>query len=174
MNTLKLGKYVIDIGDISHSREMRAQSKWAKVFKGKGKIKKPEYYNKQVNKVGSYLLNQDLFILRRKLSLTDALKELLFRRFTITARYLNRLKKKEYTEFENFLSIAMTGKSLEDLEKEKEESVKKKDLMSMGIQAMKDLEVLGITIDQCSELFQTWLKEQVKKENISILIQENK
>jgi len=174
MNKLKVGRYKLDISEISHAREVKAQGKWQRVFENTKKIRSARFYNKHTNKIGSYLLNQDMFILRRTLSFSDALKELLKRRLIITSMFLNRLCNTEYEGFQNFVYLTISGKTLKQLEQEKEDSIKKKDLASVGIQAMKNIEKMGLSVDQCSELFQTWLKEQVKSENILVLTQENK
>ncbi len=169
---LKLGKYEIDISDLSHAREEKAKGKWSRVFKEGVKVKSAGYYNKHVNKIGSYLINQDLYILKRSLSLGDAIKELLLRRFILTSFYLNRLENKEYEAFESFIYKTITGKTLEDLEKEKEDSLKKNDIMAIGIQTMDQIDHLGISLETCMESFQTWLSEQVTSGNISPHIQQ--
>lgn len=150
---LKLGKHTVDVTKISHGRVEIARNMWDKVFTTtKGKTKSRKHYNNKANKIGSYLLNERFKKLRQRLSFFDALKEWYKRRFIITARYINWCSNEEYEEFQNWLSVTITGFDLKELEK-------KNDLETLAMHMILETEKAGISLGQLMDASETFVKQ---------------
>lgn len=145
---------------MSHGRIERAKAMWSKYFElDDNKTRKASFYNRKANKIGSYLLSQDFYILRRELSFGMAFKEWFKRKFILSARYINRCLKSEYDEFHNFVSLTITGLSLEDIKKNNE--------MQNYTRKIYDLMAeQGVSPDQCVALLTTLLRGQATQLSI--------
>ncbi len=152
MKELIFGKYKINVEDLSHDRIEKAKGKWERAFYDDNKSRKKSHYNKKANKIGSYLINQDFFILKRTLSFTDACKEWFKRTIILNSWYLNKSLKKEYDVFHDFVTVTITGLTIGDLKKNSK-------IEKLGREMYRELEEMGYTDEQCLELFRTFAQE---------------
>ena len=133
---IEIGKYKIDVSNISVKRKRIAVKDWNKLHNIKTDkdggasldkngnaqiIDKPIIYtDKQAQrgllKIGLYLVRQELKILNRRFKLTEAIKEY-FKRYFISIRYIESLSEEESNIFGDFLYEVMTGskKKIENL-----------------------------------------------------------
>ncbi|MCP4268662.1 MAG: hypothetical protein GY777_24290 [Candidatus Brocadiaceae bacterium] len=157
---LTFGKHKINVTDTTHGRIEKAKKLWSYSFElNKKKIKNVGYYNKKANKIGSYLLNENFFILLRTLPFGMALKECFKRFFILNSWYINNSLKKEYDEFHNWISKTITGFSLDEIKKNNE--------MEQWAAEMYDhIMNLGYSKAQCQTLLTTFLLETAGKKNI--------
>ena len=151
---------------MSHAREEKAKALWIAKIDNDKKKRKSTYYNKQVNKIGSYMINQELYIILRRLPLALALREWLFRRVILNSWYLNRQTKKDYYDFHNFVVESITGLTLDDIEK-------KNELETMGLKMYQEMRK-DLTVEQCEELYLTFARDGVKNYLMSKVSQQNK
>ena len=159
---LSFGKIKVDVSNVSHDRLMKARKMWNKSFQvGKETKKKlnADYYNRKANEIGSYLIRQDFSVLLRRFTFTEAVREYV-KRLLLTARFINKSLKSEYDAFHNWISLQITGKSLDDLKK-------KNEMEELTMKMHEKITEMGIKPEQCLELLTTFLQEQGGSLNMS-------
>ena len=156
---LKFGKYTVDVTDATHGRIEKAKILWSHYFElNAKKLKKAGYYNKKANKIGSYLENEKLYILRQTLPFGLAIKEWVKRNIILNSWYINNSNKKEYDEFHNWISKTITGLSLDDIKKNN-------DMETWAREMYDHIIKMGYSQEQCQTLLTTFLLEQAGKKN---------
>lgn len=160
---LTFGKIEVDVSNVSNDRLIKARVMWDELFQLGKERETPltaEDYNNVVNKIGAFLIGQDFSVLRRRFTFWQSVKEYFKRTFILTPKYINKSLKKDYDAFHNWISVQVTGKTLEQIKKNNE-----MEMFAMKIRTK--MEEMGVTLDQCEELLLTLLQEQAGKLNIS-------
>jgi len=170
---IEIGKYKIDVSNISVKRKRIAVKDWNTLFNikqdkdgtamrdSKGNVQlvdKPRIFTEKqasrgVLNIGLYLARQDFKILNRRFKFTDAVKEF-FKRYFISVRYIESLTPEELNIFVEWIYEYITG-------------TKKKvmDLMFPMIQEMEKI-TEGMSDKETSDLalyLVSFFSEQVKQ-----------
>jgi hypothetical protein len=152
-NILTFGNIKIDVANVIHRKEREVISMWTKLReKGTKEELSAEDYYKEINKMGYFLIKQNLSTIRRRKSLFPAIVEYI-KRLSITPNVISNSLKGEYKEFHNWISIITTGLTLEENEKKNEMEV-------LGMKMYSALMDLGYSPDQCVKLLLTFVEKQ--------------
>lgn len=164
---LTFGKIKVNVADVSHSREQKAVKMWNELLKlGLKKTLTETYYNKMVNKIGAYLIRQDFSILMRRHSLAGAVRQYI-KRLMITPFWINKAIKEDYTAFHDWVSVTITGKTIDELQK-------KKKMQEFTMEMYETITLMGYTPETLINALEISQAETAGKSNISKAGQQDK
>ncbi|MCP4988496.1 MAG: hypothetical protein GY928_21330 [Colwellia sp.] len=150
---LTFGNKSFDISNVAYGRIEYAIKEWNKALNIEGFTESD--INNMCERVGLYMIRQDFDVLRLRLSFFDSVKSFI-KRYMLTIKHIKKSNKQEYEEFQDWVYFTLTGNKKKDLETDTA-------IMETARKIYRDMEKQGINQEQCSELLQTLLAEQVKE-----------
>lgn len=101
-----------------------------------------------IERQGLYLIRQDFIVLKRRYSFVKACLEYI-KRYLLRVKIFKTLNKKQYEAFEDWISIILTGKKKEDMER-------RKGILDLLDEMVQELEKkTNLNQEKCLELLQT-------------------
>lgn len=123
--------------------------------------KKNKQIKKMIEEIGLYLMRQDFIVLKRRYSFIKACLEYI-KRYLLRVRLFKTLNKDQYEKFEDWISIILTGKKKEDIERQK-------GILDLLDEMVQELEKkTNLNPEKCLELLQTSVKGIVEELTNSI------
>ena len=150
---LNFGKLSIDVSNVAYGRIVKASKIWNETI-NKEDLQADEI-NEMTERVGLYLIRQEFIVLYRRYTLVKSIKEYI-KRALLTVKIINRSTKAEYEEFQDWVYFTLTGKKKVSLE------TKNGILEIIENQINEITEQTNLNQEQCLELLQTLLREQLK------------
>jgi hypothetical protein len=150
---LTIGKKSFDVSNISMKRKTiarRAYNHFAQNM-GTDNIKNNKLMQNILDKYGMYMIRQDLSILKRRMTLKEALKTYI-ERFLLTKRYIYKFSEKEYELFNEWSYFNIT-------QRKKKESETINQILEMEKMALQEVRKIAKDPSQQRKLLQTFLQE---------------
>ena len=157
---LTIGKYTVDVSNISMYRKKIARLAWDNAVKDMNGNKDYDLtiFDNIVDVYGLYMIRQDLFVLKRRMPLFKALLSYI-KRYLITLRYIRKTNETEYNKFQEWAYFNITGVKKKELEAINQ-------IQKMELLAIKEMEKLNLNPEQLMPLLQTFLQETAGNMNI--------
>lgn len=158
---LTFRKKSFDVSNVSVERIEKMTPVWDK------EVSRKDFTNTSINKmsekVGLYLIRQDLSTLMFRMTFWEAIKTYILR-YLLTVKNIRKSNKAEYEEFQSWVLFTMTGKKKDLLEVET-------NMMESSSQIVKNLMDQGYSLELCQESLLILLKDLTKRGETSESIQ---
>lgn len=152
---LTIGKYTIDVSNVPMYKKNISRRAWDEAVKDMGEDKEYDLtiFDHMIDIYGLYMIRQDFFILKRRMTFIKALKSYI-KRYLISVRYIRKTNETEYNKFQEWAYFNITGTKKKELEKINQ-------IQKMELTMLEEMENLNLKPGQLAELLQTFLRETV-------------
>ena len=158
---LTIGRFTFDVSNVSMIRKIvarRAHDELALRYDEEKIVEQTEEMQKLIEKYGLYMIRQKLSMLRRRLTLKDAIKSYI-QRYLLTRRYIYDQTEPEYQAFEEWAYFNITGRK-------KKDQILVKQIQEMEKMALEEINKISTDPEKQRILLQTFLQETAGRMNL--------
>ena len=150
---LIIGNFTIDVSNVPMYKKKISRRVWDKAVKEMGSDMNYDLiiFDDIVDVYGLYMIRQDFYILKRRMTLLKAVWSYI-KRYLLSLRYIKKLNETEYNKFQEWAYFNITGTKKKDVKAINQ-------IQKLELKAIEAIKNLDLSPDLLQELLLTFLQE---------------